>query len=83
MSKELIEEAERWSVSCRCKAHTGLAECYDVDTAQAMDRARTLIPELAAALRQAESERDAQHEQVLRLTVERDEATKRAARVGR
>ena len=33
-------------------------------------RARTLVPELAAALRRAKAERDAQHAEVLRLTGE-------------
>jgi predicted DNA-binding protein (UPF0251 family) len=37
-----------------------------------MARSRSMIPELASALRRAEAERDAQHAEVLRLTGERD-----------
>jgi hypothetical protein len=38
-----------------------------------------ILRKLAAALRRTESERDAQHEQVLRLTGERDELRRRVA----
>jgi len=57
-TEKLIEEAERY-VEARVAAG-------DYRTPQ------ELVEELVAALRRAEAERDAQHEQVLRLTAERD-----------
>ena len=66
----LVEEAQSMTTDTLIEEAMGEMHRLGIDNL----RAKGAIILLSEALRRAEAERDAQHEQVLRLTAERDEA---------